>query len=47
VLDEEILPVDSSTEAEDLDALTDALPPTHDPDDPQDPDGYGVPPADD
>jgi hypothetical protein len=47
VLDEEILPVDSSTEAEDLDALTDVLPPTHDPDDPQDPDGYGVAPADD
>ena len=45
VLAEELEPVDSSTEAEDLDALIDVLPPTHDPDDPQDPDGYGVPPA--
>lgn len=45
VLLEDIEPVDSSTEAEDLDALVDVLPPTHDPDDPQDPDGYGVPPA--
>ncbi len=45
VLIEDIEPVDSSTEAEDLDALIDVLPPTHDPDDPQDPDGYGVPPA--
>ena len=47
VLVEDIEPVDASTEAEDLDALIDVLPPTHDPDDPQDPDGYGVPPASD
>jgi hypothetical protein len=46
VLDDDIEAVDTSTEAEDLDALTDVLPETHDPDDPQDPDGYGVPPGD-
>lgn len=46
-LDVEIAPTDSSAEAEDLDALIDVLPPTHDPDDPSDPDGYGVPPSDD
>jgi hypothetical protein len=45
VLLADIEPVDDSTEAEDIDALIDVLPPTHDPDDPQDPDGYGVPPA--
>ena len=45
-LDAELGPVDP-TAAEDLDALVDTVPPTHDPDDPEDPDGYGVPPAPD
>ncbi|HEX6886717.1 MAG TPA: hypothetical protein VF143_01315 [Candidatus Nanopelagicales bacterium] len=44
---EELPPVDDETAAEDLDALIDVLDLGHDPDDPQDPDGYGVPPAPD
>lgn len=45
VLDAELVPDDES-DAEDLDALVgDEL--DHDPDDPLDPDGYGVPPAPD
>jgi hypothetical protein len=47
VLGEELLPVDDVQAAEDLDALDDLHEPSHDPDDPQDPDGYGVPPASD
>jgi hypothetical protein len=44
---DELAPVDDETAAEDLDALIDVLDLGHDPDDPQDPDGYGVPPAPD
>ena len=47
VLTEELVPVDAETAAEDLDALIDVLDLGHDLDDPQDPDGYGVPPAPD
>ena len=44
---EELTPVDSESAAEDLDALIDVMDLGHDPDDPADPDGYGVPPATD
>ena len=37
--------VDDERSAEDVDALIDVLDLGHDLDDPQDPDGYGVPPA--
>jgi len=47
LLDEELGPLDDETAAEDLDALTDVFASTHDPDDPRDPDGYGVPPGPD
>jgi hypothetical protein len=42
---EDLPAVDQQASAEDVDALIDVLDPGHDPDDPQDPDGYGVPPA--
>lgn len=45
VVDADLPPFDEETAAEDLDALVDVVEPTHDPDDPQDPDGYGVPPG--
>jgi hypothetical protein len=44
---EDLPPVDDQAAAEDVDALIDGLDSGHDPDDPQDPDGYGVPPAPD
>jgi hypothetical protein len=42
---EDLPPVDDQAAAEDTDALIDVLDLGHDPDDPADPDGYGVPPA--
>lgn len=44
---DELLPPDEEAAAEDLDALISVSPLGHDLDDPQNPDGYGVPPADD
>ena len=43
--DDLLVAVDDETAAEDLDALLDVSGPAHDPDDPEDPDGYGVPPG--
>jgi len=42
---EDLLSVDDETAAEDIDALIDVFDVGHDPDDPLDPDGYGVPPG--
>lgn len=44
ILGEDLPSVDDESAAEDLDALIDVLDLGHDLDDPQDPDGYGVPP---